>query len=123
MAFLMRARSSFCRYTLRASATKSSLKACALSCRRMLSSMSHRRSLTAFRSARRRAMSLTAAGCAIQVLSSALSSAWMLASLAASSMRSDLICRIEILSSSSPKDTGTRISAVMGDIRYRWQPV
>ena len=51
-----------------------------------------------------------AAGCAIHVCSSADSSLRTLASLASSFMRSDLICRIAILSSSSPKDTGTWIS-------------
>src|SRR5690606_15801717 len=50
----------------------------------------------------------------IQLFSSADSSLRTLASLAASVMRSDLICRIEILSSSSPKDTGTRISDIAG---------
>src|SRR5690606_29442817 len=100
----------FSTYTLRARAMNSSSKACAFSLMRMSSSITHRRSLTALSRARSSTTSPAAAGCAIQVFSSADSSARTLASLAGSVMRSDLICRIAILSSSSPYETGTRSS-------------
>src|SRR4249919_2203797 len=76
----------------------------------MSSSITQRRSFTALSRARRSTMSPPAAGCDIHVFSSADSSLRTLASLAGSLMRSDLICRIAILSRSSPKETGTRIS-------------
>src|SRR6185312_9574939 len=109
MARLQAARSSLRKYTERANSMNSRSKAWASSLRRMASSMSHSRSLTASNCPRSAAMSTSAASFAAHVDSSSSSSRRTLASLAGSLMRRALISRMVSLSISSPCETGTWI--------------
>src|SRR5256714_97180 len=110
MRFLIAARSSLHTYTARASSMKSRSKLCLASLSRMRSSMSHSRSLTSCSARTSAASSCASRPQSRQVCSSSASSSFTLASFAASGMRTCLILRMVILSSSSPGEMGTRMS-------------